>query len=256
MITPDNARSYELHLEKLIQAHGRDVAMELVVGGQYHQIGILETSALITLGLQPDDTVVDVGCGSGRLPAYLKSYLRGKYVGTDILAESIEFAREKCGRDDWHFIQNHQTTIPVPDGIADFVTFFSVFTHLLDEDIFRFLAEAKRVAKPGGRIVFSFLDFECESHWSLFEQTIADARPERVINKFVAKSSIRRWTRALALTEERIYDGADRWVQLVEPFTYSDGRRAGGGAPTSANPSLSCGTFPRSFLHSIHSTFA
>jgi len=154
------------------------------------------------------------------------------------------------------FIQNRHATIPVPDGIADFVTFFSVFTHLLDEDIFRFLAEAKRVAKPGGRIVFSFLDFECEPHWSLFEQTIADARPERIINKFVAKSSIRRWTRALAVTEERIYDGADRWVQLVESFTYSDGRRAGGGWSTSANPSLSCGTFLRSSLHSIRSTFA
>ena len=78
IITPDSARSYEVHLENLIQAHGRDVAMELVVGGQYRQIGILETSALITLGLQPDDTLVDVGCGSGRLPSYLKSYLRGK----------------------------------------------------------------------------------------------------------------------------------------------------------------------------------
>src|SRR5687768_10844706 len=135
MIVPDYVRSYELHLAHLIKHHGRDAAMELVVGGQYHQIGILESSALITLGLSPDHTLVDVGCGSGRLAFQLKSYLRGQYIGTDLLDESLRFAREKCEREDWQFIQNHQPTIPVPDHTADFVSFFSVMTHLLDEDI-------------------------------------------------------------------------------------------------------------------------
>ena len=148
MIVPDYVRSYELHLDHLIKQHGREAAMELVVGGQYQQIGILESSALITLGLAPDHTIVDVGCGSGRLAFHLKSYLSGRYVGTDILEESLRFACEKCGREDWQFIQNHLPTIPVPDHTADFVTFFSVMTHLLDEDIYKFLREAKRVAKP------------------------------------------------------------------------------------------------------------
>jgi ubiquinone/menaquinone biosynthesis C-methylase UbiE len=202
--------------------------MELVVGGQYQQIGILESSALVTLGLLPDHTLVDVGCGSGRLAFHLKSYLSGKYIGTDILEASLRFASEKCGRDDWEFIQNHLPTIPVGDQTADFVTFFSVMTHLLDEDIYKFLQEAKRVTKPGARIVFSFLDYECEQHWPIFVQTVADSRPERVINKFVAREAIRRWARTLSLTEERIYDGYEQWIKLREPFTYVDGRRAEG----------------------------
>jgi SAM-dependent methyltransferase len=101
MIVPDYVRSYQLHLEHLIKHHGREAAMELVVGGQYQQIGILESSALVTLGLLPDHTLVDVGCGSGRLAFHLKSYLSGKYIGTDILEASLRFASEKCGRDDW-----------------------------------------------------------------------------------------------------------------------------------------------------------
>src|SRR4051812_20475115 len=62
---------------------------------------------------------------------------------------ALAYAREKCGRADWQFVRNFEPTIPAPDAFADFVTFFSVFTHLLDEDIFRFLAEAHRVLKPG-----------------------------------------------------------------------------------------------------------
>jgi ubiquinone/menaquinone biosynthesis C-methylase UbiE len=202
--------------------------MEWIVGGQYAQIGILESSALITLGLCPEHTLVDVGCGSGRLPFSLRRYLTGRFVGTDVLGDALAYAREKCGRADWEFIENFDPTIPVADDSADFVTFFSVFTHLLDEDIFRFLADARRVLKPGGRVVFSFLDFECESHWTIFEATLADRNPARVINKFISKGAIRRWSRALGFHEEAIWDGSDSWIHLQESFRYIDGRIAEG----------------------------
>jgi ubiquinone/menaquinone biosynthesis C-methylase UbiE len=228
MQVPDYVVSYQTHLTRLIESHGRDAAMEWIVGGQYTQIGILESSALRTLGLRPDDTIVDVGCGSGRLPFTLRHYLSGRFIGTDILDEALAYARERCERPDWDFISHFLPSIPVEDGIANFVTFFSLFTHLLDEDIFRFLAEARRVLKPGGRIVFSFLDFECESHWSIFEATLADQNPQRVINKFISKGAIRRWARALGLNVEAIHDGPEAWIELSEPFTYSDGRRAEG----------------------------
>ncbi len=103
------------------------------------------------------------------------------------LRRSWTMLAKSAGRPDWRFMANHLPSIPVEDSIADFVTFFSVFTHLLDEDIFRFLSEAKRVAKPGGQIVFSFLDFECESHWPIFEATLSDQNPQRVINKFISR---------------------------------------------------------------------
>ena len=228
MQVPDYVASYRAHLARLIASQGRDSAMASVVGGQYDQIGILESSALITLGLQRQHTLIDVGCGSGRLPFRLKDYLTGRFVGTDILDEALDYAREKCGRPDWQFIANYLPSIPSEDSVADFVTFFSVFTHLLDEDIFRFLKEAKRVAKPGGKIVFSFLDFECDSHWPVFEATLSEQSPQRVINKFISKSAIRRWTRELRLNEEAIFDGPQRWITLTEPFTYIDGRPAEG----------------------------
>lgn len=228
MQVPDYVASYQQHLNHLIQCHGRELAMEWIVGGQYAQIGILESSALRALGLQPGHTLVDIGCGSGRLPFALRDYLTGLFVGTDILGEALDYAREKCGRADWRFVQSFEPVIPVEDTSADFVTFFSVFTHLLDEDIYRFLAEANRVLRPGGKAVFSFLDFECESHWTIFEATLADRNPRRVINKFISKGAIRRWSRALRFEEEVIWDGFQPWIPLTQSFRYSDGRLAEG----------------------------
>lgn len=228
MLVPDYVHSYRAHLKHLIAVHGRNIAMELVVGGDYAQIGMLESSALMTLGLQPGHTVVDVGTGSGRLPFNLKDYLTGHFIGTDVLDEALEYAREKCARPDWCFISHFEPSIPVENSFADFVTFFSVFTHLLDEDIYRFLEDAKRVSRPGGRIVFSFLDFECETHWPVFEATLSDRNANRVINKFISKGTIRRWARALGLEEVAIFDGYHPWIALREPFTCSDGRRAEG----------------------------
>jgi SAM-dependent methyltransferase len=224
----DYSESYKTSLASLIEAHGREKAMELVVGGQFTEIGILEGSALLTLGLEPHHFLVDVGCGSGRLAAYLKDTHRGKYVGTDVLKEALDHGRELAGRADWDFVETHTPTIPVGDGLADMVCFFSVFTHLLDEDSFRFLSEAKRVLKPGGGIVFSYLDFEVGSHWTVFESTLADPNPNRVLNKFTGKAAIRRWAVALGLDIERLYDGPEPWIKLTSAFTYSDGRVASG----------------------------
>jgi ubiquinone/menaquinone biosynthesis C-methylase UbiE len=179
----DYVYAYKASLASLFATLGREEAMEQIVGGQYGQIGILESSALLTLGLRPDDCVVDVGCGSGRLAVALAPFLKGEFIGTrDILGEALEFAREKAGRTEWEYYETFQPVIPIADAQADVVCFFSVFTHLLDGDILRFLAETTRAAKSGGKIVFSFLDFEAESHWAVFLSTVSDSNPNRILN--------------------------------------------------------------------------
>lgn len=145
-----------------------------------------------------------------------------------MLARALDYAREKCARPDWEFIRTFEPVIPATDASADYVCFFSVFTHLLDEDIYRFLVEAKRTLRPGGTIMFSYLDFETPTHWAVFESTLANRDPHRVLNKFIGKPAINKWAAQLGLTVERLYEGYEPWINLTEPFRYITGREASG----------------------------
>jgi SAM-dependent methyltransferase len=228
MHRPDYLATYRQTLEHLTAVHGEDVAMDLIVGGQSEGIGILEFSTLRTLGLQPEHSVVDVGCGSGRLAAKLAPFLRGGYVGTDILPELTAYARKVARRDDWEFHTTGGSGIPAADACADFVCFFSVFTHLLHEDIYRYLAEAKRVLRPGGKVVFSYLDFAVPSHWTIFESSVRNFSPDAVLNMFVGKDAIHTWCGHLDFEVTALRDGHVPWIELVKSFRYADGREASG----------------------------
>ena len=202
--------------------------MDLIVGGQSATIGILEHSLLVTSGLRSSDTIVDIGCGSGRLSTRLASRHEGKFIGTDILEELTGYATKKAGRDDWEFHVATKPPLPIEDGAADVVCAFSVFTHLLDEDIFKYMAEAHRIMKPGGKLIFSYLDFAVPSHWAIFELTLADPNPNAVLNKFVSKDAIRVWAEKLGFTVDHLHDGHVEWISLLEDIQYVDGRKASG----------------------------
>ncbi len=56
----------------------------------------------------------------------------------------------------WSFKLLDEIEITEADAVADFVVFFSVFTHLEEKESYRYLEEAKRVLKKNGTIVISF----------------------------------------------------------------------------------------------------
>lgn len=215
---------YRRLIKSLIDSLDVEAAMRLAPGGEFEAIGILERQLLIQYGLKRDGYLIDVGCGSGRLALPVSQYLSGRYLGIDIIPELVDYARRLVPRPDWRFAVTTGSTIPEKDGEADMVCFFSVFTHVQHELAYIYLQEAKRVLKRGGRIVFSFMEFACASHWQFFENAIRklddDAYPATI---FVCREAIQAWASHLNLKVEAIAGGDEPRLALAERVIFEDG---------------------------------
>ena len=109
---------------------------------------------LSTLELRGDETVLDAGCGSGRLTAHLFGKLpRGSVIALDVSKQMLEVARRELAPfgDRVRFVDADLLSLPrALDRSADVVFSAATFHWVLDHHaLFRELA---RVLKPGGRL--------------------------------------------------------------------------------------------------------
>ncbi|OIR15126.1 hypothetical protein GALL_42450 [mine drainage metagenome] len=211
---------------------GAPNAHEQAVGGEFEAWGKLEFSLLRHIaGLQRHHSVVDVGCGSGRLALPLSGWLEGPYLGTDILPDLLLHAEKICQRPEWRFVATEGLEIPAVDRSADLVCFFSVFTHLTHEDSYRYVLEAARVLRAGGRLVCSFLEFRLRSHWAVFRDDLADRASEKILNQFMGRDVLEAFAHNAGLRVERFLDGDQANIPLDEEIVFQSGHRAVGAAP-------------------------
>ncbi|MGH8095162.1 MAG: class I SAM-dependent methyltransferase [Chthoniobacterales bacterium] len=221
LTVPNARRSYADYLASLLAKKHPETAMSLAVGGDYEVMGEALRQRLVRFGLQPDNYLIDVGCGSGRLAfACARSDFRDtlRYLGVDIVPEMLAFAAEKCRQPRWRFELVTDPRIPENDEVADMVCFFSVFTHLMEEESFLYLREARRVLRPGGRIVASYLDIAMPAHWEIFEANVQSARwrQEKPMDIFLSAAFFETWAARLELDliEDRAPDCGQRTCVL------------------------------------------
>jgi ubiquinone/menaquinone biosynthesis C-methylase UbiE len=215
-------KGYKDYVDDLLKHYPYDVAIQHAVGVDFEQNGILQKCLLTHLGLDASHYLIDVGCGAGRLARQLQSTHKARYLGLDIVPELIEYARGITDRKDWRFEVVDGLTIPEEDNVADVVCFFSVLTHLLHEESFLYLQEAKRVLRPGGAIVFSFLEYSI--HTDVFERTVADVGVDAYpLNVFIDRSAIQVWAKLLGLSVVRLIPGDSKIIPLDEPLEFESG---------------------------------
>src|SRR6185437_6309556 len=201
-------RGYRSAVAGMMGAMPLNEAMARSVGSDsiesFDRIGAAELSLLEELGFARGNALVDVGCGSVRLASQIVGRFGDSvcYVGTDVVPELLDFARERTPRP-YSFLCVDACVIPAPDESADFVTLFSVFTHLRRREIHQYLREARRVLRPGGRIVFSYLSPLL--HRGIFLRTAW--RRGNIENHFATSGTIARWARTHRFSAPQLFPG-------------------------------------------------
>jgi ubiquinone/menaquinone biosynthesis C-methylase UbiE len=209
---------------------GTEAGVRRAIGGEFEAFGRIELALLRNLGLSEQSFIVDVGCGSGRLANALTANMpQVRYHGTDVVRQFLKYARS-ISPAHFRFSLVKGLTIPEKDSVADFVVFFSVGTHLAHHETYRYLQEARRITKPGGLIVMSFLQFTIPGHWKNFENVLANTTSNfrAPINAFIEPEVFRVWSKHLGLELEKIIPGNQKQIPLTEPIQFENGSRQEG----------------------------
>lgn len=138
--------------------------------GDFLAVGLEFLKWFVRLGeLTPQERVLDIGCGIGRMALPLTQYLQGgTYDGVDIAAQGIEWCAEHITPhyDNFHFhrldlahplynpagtMRTEDVRLPFEDGSFDFIFLTSVVTHLTAPEVRAYAREIRRLMAPGAR---------------------------------------------------------------------------------------------------------
>lgn len=147
------------------------------VGGLWDQIGQLQLEFMLSQGLQPAHTLVDIGCGALRGGVHLIRYLEpGRYFGLDINSSLIRAGRNEL--EDAGLIGkvpsllvNSQFELFRFGRTFDYGISVSLFTHLYLNHIGRCLAEMRTVMEPSSRFYCTFFEAPSAVHLSPIRHT-------------------------------------------------------------------------------------
>jgi SAM-dependent methyltransferase len=139
----------------------------LAIGGFWDEVGALQSSFLKSKGLSPQNTLLDIGCGTLRGGRHFIRYLApGNYTGIDISPKAIEYG--------WQLVKEEgltekrpQLIVPSELGLTfsdlegrkfDFLLAQSVFTHLLPDQVEQCFQNLHKVMSDTSRFFFTFYE--------------------------------------------------------------------------------------------------
>ena len=139
--------------------------------GDYRAIGAEFLGHFVRLAdLRPNERVLDIGCGIGRMAVPLTQYLSdtGSYTGIDIVKAGIDWCDRTISVHYPNFRFQHidlhhplynprgasdaaEIRFPFPDGSFDFICLNSVITHIDAAVLLNYAREIARLLAPDGR---------------------------------------------------------------------------------------------------------
>jgi ubiquinone/menaquinone biosynthesis C-methylase UbiE len=135
-----------------------DSYMRKITFGRERQ---LRDSTVAMAGVQPGNSVLEIGCATGSLTMAAKRAAGpgGRVCAIDIIPGMIEYSRKKAldAGVDILFQNGSIDNIPFPDSQFDVVMCSFMIFHMSETTRVKGLAEIWRVLKPGGRLFIADL---------------------------------------------------------------------------------------------------
>ena len=135
--------------------------------GSFGKYGRMLKNAIAAMNIQPDDAILDLGCGTGKNSCLMAEYLepRGRILGLDIGDEMITQFKEKCAEHPNINVEKRRIDAPLPyHDEFDKVFLSFIFHGFPDEKRNQILVNAGHALKESGQlIIFDFNEFDLNS---------------------------------------------------------------------------------------------
>jgi demethylmenaquinone methyltransferase/2-methoxy-6-polyprenyl-1,4-benzoquinol methylase len=143
----------------------------------YYLVGFSETryrkKAVAALGLNPGDTVVEIGCGTGLSFPHLREAVgeTGKIIGVDLTDAMLERATERVRRHQWSNVELVQTDAALYSFPPEVKGVLSTFALTLIPEYEEIIKRASQALAPSGRLVVA--DLKQPDGWPLWGIKVA-----------------------------------------------------------------------------------
>jgi len=113
---------------------------------------------IANLNINPDNTILDIGSGSGILIPYLQQIVTksGCIIELDISSNMLREARKAHGNQGIEYLQAGVETLPLKTNSVDCAVCFSVFPHFEDKQ--HALTELRRIIRKDGSLYILHLE--------------------------------------------------------------------------------------------------
>ncbi|MBB4571687.1 class I SAM-dependent methyltransferase [Rhizobium leucaenae] len=140
---------FDLLADEYHTVHKENIAITGEAPEYFSEYKIADLATWVNRMNVPSATILDFGSGIGNsLPYFRKHFPASKINCADVSSRSIEIAQSRFpGNEEYLLIDR---SIPLPTASQDVVFSACVFHHIPHEEHLHWLAELRRVTKPGG----------------------------------------------------------------------------------------------------------